>query len=121
MKKLLLLFIFCIGFIGSAQTSKELMGKWQLVKWTHHGKVKDIKAKFKTDQVYQVFFENGEFQSIVGDEIHKGKWKLSKDNSNLTITTTVIPVKFIIDSFNETERVMYYEELGTFTYKKITE
>ncbi|GGF28266.1 hypothetical protein GCM10011518_41980 [Flavobacterium limi] len=104
---------------SSAQTSKELLGKWQLVKWVQHGKEKDITSYFKTDQVYQVFLDNGEFHSINGTETHKGKWKLSKDNSELTITSTIIPVKFRIDYFDTVKRVITYEQLGTFEYKKV--
>jgi len=121
MKNLLLLFVCTIGFSVNAQTSTELMGKWQLVKWVQHGKKKDIAAFFKTDQVFQVFLDNGEFNSVVETEVHKGKWKLSKDNSELTITSTIIPVKFKIDYFDSSKRVMTYEQLGTFEYKKITE
>jgi len=121
MKKITLLFILLVGITGTAQTSKELLGKWQLIKWTqHNGKEKDIQSFFKTDQVYQVFLEDGEFQSINGEEIHKGKWKLSKDNAELTITSTILPVKFKIDVFDSEKRIMTYEQLGTFEYKKVS-
>ena len=118
MKKLLFLVALAIGLSIHAQTSKELLGKWQLIKWTQHGKEKDIAATFKSDQVFQVFLENGVFHSINGDENHKGKWKISKDNSELTITTTIVPVKFHIDSFDNTKRVITSEAFGTFEYKK---
>ena len=121
MKKITLILLCLIGFSSQAQTAKELLGKWQLVKWTQHGKEKDIASYFKTDQVFQVFLDNGEFNSINGTDVHKGKWKLSKDNSELTITSTIIPVKFHIDYFDSVKRVMTYEALGTFEYKKISE
>lgn len=121
MRKVFLSLACLIGFLVNAQTSKELLGKWQLVKWTKHGKEKSIQKTFKTDQVFQLFLENGEFQSLVGDEIHKSKWKLSKDNSDLTITSTLIlPVKFHIDYFDSEKRVMTSDEVGTFEYKKVT-
>ncbi len=120
MKNLLLLFVLCIGFTVNAQTSKELIGKWKLVKWTHHGKEKDIASVFKTDQVFQLFLENGEFQSLVGDEVHKSKWKLNKDNSELTIISTlIIPIKFHIDYFDAQKRVITSDQLGTLEYQKI--
>jgi len=119
MKKLVLFLILIVGFSVNAQTSKELIGKWQLVKWVQNGTEKDIASYFKTDQVFQVFLENGEFNSLNGAEIHKGKWKLSKDNSELTITSTIIPVKFRVDYFDASKRVMTYEQLGTFEYKKV--
>lgn len=120
MKKVFLLLTCLIGFLVNAQTSKELLGKWQLVKWTQHGKEKNIESSFKTDQVFQLFLENGEFQSLVGDEIHKSKWKLSKDNSELTITSTlIIPIKFHIDYFDSEKRVLTLDHVGTFEYKKV--
>ena len=120
MKKVFLSLACLISFLANAQTSKELLGKWQLVKWTQHGKEKSIQSTFKTDQVFQLFLENGEFQSLVGDEIHKSKWKLSKDNSTLTITSTlIIPIKFHIDYFDSQKRIITSDEVGTFEYKKI--
>ena len=120
MKKVFLSLACLIGLLANAQTSKELLGKWQLVKWTKHGKEKSIQKTFKTDQVFQLFLENGEFQSLVGNEIHKSKWKLSKDNANLTITSTlIIPIKFHIDYFDSEKRIITSDEVGTFEYKKV--
>jgi hypothetical protein len=119
MKKIIVFVFLAVGFSMNAQTSKELLGKWQLVKWVQNGKEKDINAYFKTDQVFQVFLDGGHFESVNGDEVHKAKWKLSKDNSELTITSAIIPVKFHIDSFDAQKRVMTYEQLGTFEYKKV--
>jgi len=104
---------------SSAQTSNELLGKWQLVKWTQHGKEKDIIDHFHTDQVFQVFLSNGDFQSINGDQVHKGSWKLSKDNSTLTVTTMLLPVKFKVDYFDKDKRVISYDKIGTFEYVKV--
>jgi hypothetical protein len=120
MRKVFLSLACLIGFLANAQTSKELLGKWQLVKWTKHGKEKSIQKTFKTDQVFQLFLENGEFQSLVGDEVHKSKWKLSKDNASLTITSTlIIPIKFHIDYFDSQKRIITSDEVGTFEYKKV--
>jgi hypothetical protein len=116
--KVFLIFMLATGFSIQAQTSTELLGKWQLVKWMQHGKEKDIISYFNTDQVFQVFAEKGEFHSFIGEESHKGKWKLSKDNTELTISSALIPVKFKIDYFDSTKRVVTYDQLGTFEYKK---
>jgi hypothetical protein len=121
MKKLFLALVFLIGLSTTAQTSKELIGKWQLVKWTKKGKEKSIPDYFKTDQVFQVFKENGDFDSLVGDESHKAKWKLSKDNSELTIISILLPIKFKIDYFDATKRVITSPQVGTFEYKKVAE
>lgn len=121
MKKIFLIVIFLIGLSVNAQTSKELVGKWQLVKWTKKGKEKSIQEYYKTDQVYQVFKENGDFESLVGDETHKAKWKLSKDNAELTIILVIMPVKFSVDYFDANKRVITTPQMGTFEYKKVTE
>lgn len=123
MKTIVLLFmtLFLTAGTVTAQTSKELVGKWQLVKWTHNNKEKDIKDYFKTDQVYQIFIEDGKFDSKIGDELHHGKWSLSKDNKELVIKNALIPVKFQIDYFTAEKRIMTYPQLGSFEYKKITE
>ncbi len=121
MKKAIFIFICFIGFSASSQTQKELLGKWQLVKWTKKGKEKDLQDYYKTDQVFQVFKENGEFESLVGDEVHKAKWKLSKDNSELTIIAVILTVKFTIDYFDAEKRVITAPQVGTFEYKKVTE
>lgn len=105
---------------GYAQTSKELLGKWQLVKLTQHGEEKDLAAVFKTDKVFQVFHEKGKFESIVDGETHESKWKLSKDNKELTITSTlIIPIKFHIDYFDAKKRVITSKLIGTLEYKKV--
>jgi len=120
--KKLFLVLFAIAFICvSGQTAQELFGKWQLVKWVKNGKEKDIQAYFKTDQVYQVFNDDRTFESIVGEDTHKGKWHFSKDNTELNITSALIPIKFKVDYFDQNRRVMTYKDLGTFTYVKYKE
>lgn len=121
MKKLVIAFIFLIGLSVNAQTSKELIGKWQLVKWTKNGKEKNIEKEFKTDQVFQVFKENGEFDSLVGNESRKSKWKLSEDNKELTIIAVLMPIKFSVDYFDAQKRIITTPQVGTFEYKKVAE
>lgn len=61
--KLLPLLLLCItSFATKAQTSKELIGKWKLVKETKNGIVSEPK------ETYQVFMEDGVFQGINGDK-----------------------------------------------------
>lgn len=122
MKKVLFLFLIAFASLSvNAQTSKELIGKWQLVKLTKKGTVKDIKDVYKTDQVFQVFTEDGKFRGIVGDKSAKGKWKLTEDNKLLTVTVDLIPVKFQIDYFDKDKRIITNDQLGTLEYKKVTE
>lgn len=123
MKKVLFVSVlFFIVFSANAQTSKELIGKWQLVKWTKNGKEKSIIDEYKTDQVFQVFKDKGKFESVVDDKIHKGSWKLSKDNKKLTIIADlVVTVDFTIDYFDAGKRIITYPEIGTLEYQKVTE
>ena len=120
MKKLIFPLLFLLfTFSATGQTQNELMGKWQLVKWTHNGKEKDIIKNFKTEEVYQVFLDDNKFHSVIGDKTKKGKWKLSKDNSRLTITSALIPVKFKIVSFDAQKRVVKHASLGVMEYVKV--
>lgn len=120
MKKIVfLLLISLAAFTVNAQTSKELIGKWQLVKLTKNGTEKSLQEVYKTDQVFQVFSEDGKFQGIVGEKSAKGRWKLSKDNKVLTVTVDLIPVKFQIEYFDKDKRVISHEQLGTLEYKKV--
>lgn len=120
MKKIVLLALIALtSFSIRAQTSKELIGKWQLVKFTKNGKNQDIKDKFKSDQVFQLFKEDNKFTGIVGDKSTNGKWKLSKENDALTVTVNLIPVKFEIDYFDSKKRIISNYQIGTLEYKKI--
>ncbi|WP_264526165.1 DUF5004 domain-containing protein [Flavobacterium sp. N502536] len=120
MKKIVYLALIMLASLSiQAQTSKELIGKWQLVKLTKNGKEKDIKEKFNSDQVFQVFNEDGKFTGIVGEKSINGKWKLSKDNAILTVTVDLMPVKFQIEYFDSQKRVVTQDQLGTLEYKKV--
>jgi hypothetical protein len=121
MKKIIFSLLVLFVVFTNAQTKTELLGKWQLIRWVQNGKEKDIASTFHTDQVYQVFNDDNTFESINGNEVHNGKWKLSNDATNLTITTTIMPIKFTIDYFDAKKRITTYKGLGTFTYKKIEE
>ncbi len=122
MKKTLFFCFFLLTFNLSAQTSAELIGKWKLVKWTQNGKEKNLQDHFHTDQVFQLFEENkNRFQSIVGDEVHKGKWKLSSDGKTLTIVAGILPIPFTVNYFDKTKRIISYESVGTFEYVKVDE
>lgn len=120
MKKIITLSLLSMaGFFVTAQTSKELVGKWQLVKLIKNGSEREIKDVFKSDQVFQNFEEGGKFQGIVGDKSAKGKWKLSKNNDQLTITVNLIPAKFTVDYFEAEKRIITNDQIGTLEYKKI--
>jgi len=118
MKKVILIFICLIGLSVSAQTQKELVGKWMLVKWTKNGRTQNIKEYFKTTQVLQIFEENGDFENRIGSDSQYSKWKLSKNDSELIIADDRVSITSSIDYFDAKKRIIT-SELGTFEYKKI--
>jgi len=121
MKTLLLFAICCFTLSLQAQTEKELIGKWKLVKMTKDGEEKDIKKEFKTDEVYQVFKEDHKFEGLNGDKSRSGKWSLSDDNKELKITISIVSVKFKIDYFDAKRRVITSGQTGTLEYNKVEE
>ncbi|WP_300664753.1 hypothetical protein [Fluviicola sp.] len=120
MKNTISLIIILLSFSINAQTEAELIGKWKLVKWTQNGKEKNLQDHFHTDQVFQVFLEKKhQFQSLTGEDVHKGKWKLSSDGKSLTIIAGILPIVFSIDYFDAKKRVITQETLGTLEYEKV--
>lgn len=115
MKKLLVIVLVMFSLSAFSQTSKELIGKWKLVKQTKNGEVTSPK------DTYQVFMEKGDFEGINGDKTRRGSWKLSKDNKTLTIGISVIKVKFNIIYFDATKRTISSPETGTLEYEKVIE
>ena len=111
---ILLLFLFA-GINVNAQTAKELIGKWKLVKETKDGVVKT------PDDTYQVFMEDGKFQGIKGENSRKGKWTLSDDNKELTVKISIVSVKFTVDYFDAKKRTISSEITGTLEYEKVPE
>ena len=98
---------FFLWASSQGQSSNELIGKWKLVSWKNiDGSDKDIQGTFKTTEVYQVFKEGGEFESVTGDKINKGKWELSDDNKTMKLKIGITKAKFSVDYFDEKKRVM---------------
>lgn len=118
MKKLILIVTLFAATAVNAQTAKELIGKWKLINWTVGGEARDIKKTMKTDEVYQVFKEDGKFESLVGGKVSNGTWKLSGDNKTLTVEAAGGVNKFSVDSFDEKTRTITSAAIGTLTYQK---
>lgn len=102
-----------VSLATKAQTSKELIGKWKLVKETKDGIVREPK------DTYQVFLEGGVFEGINGDKSRKGKWKLSEDNTRLTIKISIISLTFKVEFFDEKKRIISNDKTGTLEYEKV--
>lgn len=112
--KLLITLSFClISLVSSAQTSKELIGKWKLVKETKDGVVKEPK------DTYQIFMEDGVFKGVNGDKSRKGKWELSEDNKALTIKISIISLTFSVAYFDAKKRIITNDKTGTLEYEKV--
>ncbi|GAA4199491.1 hypothetical protein GCM10022289_09930 [Pedobacter jeongneungensis] len=112
--KILITFLLCVtGFVSQAQTSKELIGKWKLVKETTNGVVKT------PDNVYQVFMEGGKFEGINGNNSRTGKWKLSEDNKKLTVRISIVSIKFDVEYFDAKKRIISSDKIGTLEYEKV--
>ncbi len=113
MKFVITLLLCAAAFVSQAQTSKELIGKWKLVKQTKDGVVTT-----PTD-VYQVFEDGGVFQGINGSSSRKGKWKLSADNKKLTVKISIISIAFKVAYFDSKKRTISSDQTGTLEYEKV--
>lgn len=113
MKLLITLFFCLVGLASNAQTSKELIGKWKLVKETKDGIVKTPK------DTYQIFMEDGVFKGVNGEKSRKGKWDLSDDNKALTIKISIISLTFSVDYFDAKKRIITNDKTGTLEYEKV--
>jgi len=120
MKKFIfILIIMGCGHVAVSQTADNLIGKWKLVKWIKNGEEMNINSFFKTEEVFQVFLDNNEFQSVVGEKKYSGKWKLVNGNTRLKIKTDGFSYNFRIDHFDDKRRIITSEELGTYEYEKV--
>jgi hypothetical protein len=116
MKLSFLILLCAFGLTSYAQSSKELIGKWKLVKeTTTTGVVKT------PEYTYQVFLEGGEFLGINGKDSRKGKWILSADNKTLTIKISIVSVKFSVDYFDAKKRIITSDKIGTLEYEKVAD
>jgi len=113
MKTLITLVLCFVGLVSYGQTSRELIGKWKLVKETKNGVVTTPK------DTYQIFMEDGVFKGVVGETSRKGKWKLSDDNKSLTVKISIISITFKIEQFDASKRVISNEKTGTLEYEKV--
>ncbi|MCM5663605.1 lipocalin family protein [Galbibacter mesophilus] len=116
-----LMIIICSLFLYSAhaQTEQDMVGTWKLVKFTKpNGKEKSIKKEFGTAEVYQVFEENHDFTSKIGNETYPGTWKLTKDNKELQIDSGSGPLKFKVEHLDSEKRIISNGMLGTLEYMK---
>lgn len=120
----MLISFLALTSIFKAQTSKELIGKWQLTEVKHNGKSQEMQSIFGTDQVFQIFKQDNSFEGIVGSKTMKGKWQLTKDNDTqvLEVSDGNNATKFKIEQFDAEKRAISLNNNGsilTLYYKKI--
>lgn len=113
MRLSILAFLLLACITTNAQTSKELIGKWKLVKETIDGKEKT------PENTYQVFKEGGRFVGITAGSSMKGKWRLSADNKELTVKLSLMSITFSVDYFDAKKRVITSKQTGTLEYVKV--
>lgn len=120
MKYLFLLTCILISLHLQAQTEKELIGKWKLVKFSNEkGKEKDIKKVYKTDEVYQIFNEDHKFTSIIGDKEFTGTWKLTYKNKILDVKVDVGSARFKVVYADAKKRIISTLSVGKLEYIKV--
>lgn len=124
MKKYILIVCLALTGMFKAQTSKELIGKWQLVEFLYDNKPQDLKAIYGTDQVFQNFKEDSSFEGTAGKESAKGKWELTNENGEQVLKVTVKEntTAFKVDYFDANKRTISFINKGikiAFSYKKV--
>ena len=66
------------------------------------------KEAFETNNVFQIYSENNQFEGIVGDKINKGTWELSDDQKSVYIKLDIQKEgqEFTITKLSATELVL---------------
>lgn len=102
--------------LSFAQAPEHLTGKWKLVKWVHNGQEMDIKATYKTDEVYEVLKEGNVFVSIIGDQVMEGDWNYSPADSLLSLNAGIVKAQYKLESVDETTRIVTSPMIGRLEY-----
>lgn len=113
MKTLIFVMLCFLSESSFAQTKKELIGKWKLVKETKNGQTTVPK------ETYQIFNEDGKFTGINDGKSRNGKWKLSEDGKKLNISMSIISINFEVEYFDPKKRIIKSEKTGVLEYQKV--
>lgn len=118
-KPALTLLLCASAVTAFAQTSKELVGRWELVSLKDDkGQEQDVMARFGTRQVFQVFSPDQKFEGIVGDKRIEGSWAMSGDNKKIMVKAGGLDVDFQVHFFDARYRVITIPGLGVASYTK---
>jgi len=117
MKYLILLMAFAlVSPRADAQTPEHLTGKWKLVKWINNGNEMDVKATYKTEEVYEVLKDEHVFVSIIGDQVMEGEWQFDPADSLLSLNAGIVKAQYKLESVDSTTRVVTSPMIGRLEY-----
>lgn len=105
--------------VSLAADNTDYTGKWQLVELkTNEGEILDIERSVGSKEIFQIFKDQEQFESISGKHVARGKWKLSSDKKTLSLTIDGLTDTFRVVRSSRTTRVLAHESLGTLTYER---
>jgi hypothetical protein len=124
MKKcILILLLLSISNTFAQTVSEDIFGQWQLqTLQVDNGKL-TAKEAFETNNVFQIYSENNQFEGIVGEKNNKGTWKISDDQKSVYIKLDIQKEgqEFTITKLTDTELELYFldnDQEITFSYVK---
>jgi hypothetical protein len=109
MKKcILILLLLSISNTFAQTVSEDILGQWQLQTLQVDTDKITAKEAFETNNVFQIYSENNQFEGIVGDKINKGTWELSDDQKSVYIKLDIQKEgqEFTITKLSATELVL---------------
>jgi hypothetical protein len=124
MKKcILILLLLSISNTFAQTVSEDIFGQWQLQTLQVDNDKLTAKEAFETNNVFQIYSENNQFEGIVGEKNNKGTWKISDDQKSVYIKLDIQKEgqEFTITKLNDTELELYFldnDQEITFSYVK---
>ena len=104
----LILLLLSISNTFAQTVSEDILGQWQLQTLQVDTDKITAKEAFETNNVFQIYSENNQFEGIVGDKINKGTWELSDDQKSVYIKLDIQKEgqEFTITKLSATELVL---------------
>jgi|TARA_B110000902_G_C14204935_1_gene549214 hypothetical protein len=124
MKKcILILLLLSISNTFAQTVSEDIFGQWQLQTLQVDNDKLTAKEAFETNNVFQIYSENNQFEGIVGEKNNKGTWKISDDQKSVYIKLDIQKEgqEFTITKLTDTELELYFldnDQEITFSYVK---
>ncbi|AOR29363.1 hypothetical protein FORMB_23450 [Formosa sp. Hel1_33_131] len=124
MKKcIFILFFLSISNTFAQTVSEDILGQWQLQTLQVDNDKITAKEAFETNNVFQIYSENNQFEGIVGEKNNKGTWELSDNQKSVYIKLDIQKEgqEFTITKLSATELVLDIidnDQVITFSYVK---